>query len=439
VRLPLVVLAVVLLACGSAHAANVVHTYPPGDGKYFSGEDSFAVAGDAADDHLTATIGRDGIDLADATAPLTVSGPDTACTAMDEHRVHCGSALGADALRLDGGAGADRVTIVRSSGWTGTRVTLTGGPGDDLLTGSDGPEVFDGGPGRDAVRGMGGGDSLNEIDLPNAPSLDDGDVYDGGDGNDALMVPGAGLTADLAARTVTGPGLAVALTSVEAVATGPDSVAAGTDGVDVLSGGRLLDGRGGDDWLKWTDDDDPQMLRGGEGDDRIEYGPHDDVEGGPGDDVVRALGLGGRARAITCGPGDDVVDPYANDVAESDCEWVTNGIVRMPNQVRTIAHGTALRLTATSHRAGCGYVASASQPGVRAAITATVHVHATLRSGVPFTVTLPLRSSGRRLLRRGRLRAPRVFLTRALTCPAHGRWRADRVPGRRARLTAEHR
>jgi hypothetical protein len=58
---------------------------------------------------------------------------------------------------------------------------------------------------------------------------------------------------------------------------------------------------------------------------------------------------------------------------------------------------------------------------------------------VAFTVTLPLRSSGRRLLARGRLRAPSVFLSRALTCPAHGRWRVDRLPGRRVRLTAEHR
>jgi Ca2+-binding RTX toxin-like protein len=434
-RLLLAVLSVALLASGSAHAATVVHTYAPGDGKYFAGEDSFTVVGDDADDQLTATIGRDGIDLADTTAPLTVSGLDTICTAVDEHHVRCGNAQGANSLWIDGGAGADRLTVVRAPGWTGTNVRLNGGPGDDDLTGSDGRDVLVGGPGRDVIRGMGGDDSLNEIALESAPPLDDGDVYDGGEGTDTLTVAGTGLAADLAAGTVTGPGLTVALTSVEAVMTGPGSVAAGTDGVDVLSGGRLLDGRGGDDWIKWTTGDDGQVLRGGEGDDRIEYGPHDDVEGGPGDDVVTAMGWpGGRAHAINCGPGEDVVDPYGNDAPGPDCEWVANSVFRMANAVRAVAHGSALRLTAVSPRPGCGVVASATQPGVRAALTPEVRVHRAVRAGVPFTVTLPLRSSGRRLLAHGQLRAPRVYIGRARSCPAHGRWWIDAPPGRRLRL-----
>jgi hypothetical protein len=424
-RFLLAALAVVLLAPGLAHGATVAYTHIPSDYHYPS-DDIVDVVGDDANDRLTATIGPEGVDLADATALLTVTalpaGLPNVCAAVDEHQVHCTVGSGTSTVRLDGGAGADAITVVQAPGWTATPGQLTGGAGDDVLTGSDGTDYLDGGPGRDVVRALGGDDHLK------AENLDDGDVLDGGAGADELTVGGAGLTADLAAGGIVGAGLAATLTGVETVTVDPDSVAFGTDGPDRLGGGRLLDGRGGDDAIIGTADH-PQVLRGGEGDDIISYGPGDDVEAGPGDDILDASGLGGRAYAVNCGPGVDLVNAAGNDVAARDCEWVAGDRFRVRNAVRAAAHGTALRLTVSALRPGCGVEAHATQPGVREAITPVVHVRHPVRPGVPFTVSLPLRPNGRRLLAQGLLRAPRVVLRRPLRgCPAHGRWTAD--PGR---------
>lgn len=413
-RLPLAALALVLLAPGPAHAATVGYSHVDGN-KYTYTEDAVNVVGDAADDRLTAAIGPGGIDLEDATAPLALIGPAGPCAPVDEHRVHCAIEQVVGSLRLDGGDGADRLTVVRPPGWTATFATLSGGAGDDALTGSAAVEDLDGGPGRDVVRGLGGDDRLR------ATTPDDGDVIDGGEGFDQLEIHGAGLVVDLAAGAIAGAGGTVALPGVEAVTIDPGSSAAGTEGADVLAGGGLLDGRGGDDRITgWAPN--PQVLRGGDGDDVIDYGSHDDVEGGPGDDVVEAQGLGGRAYAIHCGAGEDVVVPYKNDVAARDCEWMATIDFRLRNDLRVVRGGSALRLTALPRRPGCGIVASAVQPGVPRAVTALARVRTTVRAGVPLTATLPLRSSGRRQLARGRLRAPRVSLQRARRCPSHGRW-----------------
>lgn len=432
-RLLLATVATVLLVSGSAHGATVAYTFIPGD-LHFSSSDIIDVVGDDADDQITAAIGPTGIDLADDTAPLTVTaapagGPPHPCAAVDEHHAHCGIAPTVS-LHLDGGAGADRLTATRAPGWTEVYVSLAGGPGDDVLTGSEGTEYLDGGPGRDVVRGLGGDDHLK------ADALEDGDVIDGGAGTDDLEVKGGGLTADLATGGIVAPGLAVTLTNVEGVSVDADSTALGTDGPDQLGGGRLLDGRGGDDEINGGFGN-RQVLRGGEGDDTIYYGRGDDVEAGPGDDVVNVLALGGGAHAINCGPGMDRVRTSGRDVAAADCEWIAGDFFLLRNRVRAAARGpaTALRLTASALRPGCGVLTYATQRGLGGPITPVVHVRHPVRPGVPFTVSLPLRPSGRRLLARGQLRAPRVVLRRPLGgCPAHGRWTADWTSGARVRL-----
>lgn len=432
-RLLLATIVALLLTSVPVRAATVTYTSVPGD-RYTSPEQVIAVAGDGADDQLTATIGPQGIDLDDATAPLvvteTTAGLRNVCAAVDEHRVHCAVDPFSSTLQLDGGLGADRLAVLRPPGATPAYVQVAGGPGDDVLTGSDGGERFDGGPGRDVVRGLGGNDELK------AATLDDGDVLDGGEGTDTLEVQGGGLVADLAAGGITGPGLAAALTSVEEASVDRGSAALGTNGPNRLrGGGRLLDGRGGDDEIDGALDA-PQVLRGGEGDDTIYYAGADDVEAGPGDDVVKRLVANGRAHAVNCGPGTDEVDPAPDDVAARDCEWVSDGRFRLGNAARVI-DGTTLRLTVSGLRPGCGVFAYATQPGVRGPITPVVRVRHRVVAGASFAVSLPLRASGRRLQARGLLRGPRIILRRPLRgCPAHGRWTGETSSGVRVRLAA---
>jgi hypothetical protein len=411
--------AVLLTPVPAAHAATVVFTHTDGNKYTFSG-DAVALTGDGAADDVTAAIGPAGIDLSDATAPLAAAGQGSACAPVDEHRVHCAIDQGVGSLTLDGGDGADRLTIVRAPGWTATGTSVSGGAGDDVLTGSDAGELLDGGTGRDVLRGMGGDDRLR------AGELQEGEVYDGGDGADELELAGVGLLVDLAAGTVGLPaGGGDTIAGVEGVTVGGGSTAFGTDGPDGLAGGGTLDGRGGDDRIaSWAPD--PQVLRGGEGDDDIEYGIHDDVDGGPGDDRLAAQQQEELpAHAIRCGPGDDEVIPSTSDVPGPDCERIDAPYFALRNDLRVVARGTALRFSAVlavPQQRGCGIVAWADAPGVRRAVTAVARRRVAVRTGARVTATMSLRPSGRRLIADGRLRAPRVYLRLARRCAARGRW-----------------
>lgn len=68
---------------------------------------------------------------------------------------------------------------------------ITGGPGDDILQGSDGPDRIEGGPGSDVLYGFGGDDRLFG-DVGNGVSALDTDVFYGGTGDDD-MIGGVGV------------------------------------------------------------------------------------------------------------------------------------------------------------------------------------------------------------------------------------------------------
>jgi hypothetical protein len=146
------------------------------------------------------------------------------------------------------GDGNDEVVVAPG---TRMRVTLYGGPGDDVLRGGDGDDLIHGEAGNDRIHGGGGQD-----------------VLAGGAGRDYID---AGAGDD----TVTG-------------GRGNDTVY-GLDGNDRISGG------GGNDYLEGGAGDD--RVDGGRGNDTISGGRGDDgVRGGPGDDRLYA------------GPGCDTVD-----------------------------------------------------------------------------------------------------------------------------------
>ena len=149
------------------------------------------------------------------------------------------------------GPGDDEVVVAPG---TRMRVTLFGGPGDDVLRGGDGDDLIHGEGGNDRLYG-GGGD----------------DVIMGGAGRDYID---------------------------------------GEGGDDTLRGGRGNDtayGLAGDDRIAGGSGND--YLEGGAGDDTIDGGPGNDaISGGAGDDDLR----GGPAHdRIYAGPGGDTVDGSA--------------------------------------------------------------------------------------------------------------------------------
>lgn len=141
-------------------------TLPPGMDAFLGDGDDVSTAnadifGGPGDDRLTGTGGFSGGPGDDV---LTGSGPffddDGATPGQDVYRGsgdefgHLYYASRANGVRVDlrpGGRSEDRISGIRH---------VTGGSGDDVLIGDDGPNGLDGGGGRDRLRGLDGDDYL---------------------------------------------------------------------------------------------------------------------------------------------------------------------------------------------------------------------------------------------------------------------------------------
>ena len=282
--------------------------------------------------------------LRDAGAAVTAG---SGCAAIDAHAVRCiqqpyvlnGVTLqllraalidagdGDDAVRTFsfsdvalGGEGADALTGLG---------TLSGGAGNDMLTGTspppvpcdkacgEPPTVLLGGPGDDILRGGAATDLLrgDGVDL-NRPDPGGGnDMIDGGGGDDTVSYAGrrTAVRVDLSGATVGGsPGERDRITGVEDVTGGDgDDVLLGDDNDNTLTGGAgndSLQGRGGGDYLQG--DVGADRLRGNGGNDIIDSDQGGDaLYGGSGDDRLWNP-VGGsllRARTVRCGSGRDLV------------------------------------------------------------------------------------------------------------------------------------
>ncbi|MDQ3741380.1 MAG: hypothetical protein M3389_10620, partial [Actinomycetota bacterium] len=262
--------------------------------------------------------------------------------------------------RLVGGSDIDRL-----NGGPGRDVLL--GEGDeDVLAGGEGDDVLDGGPGRDQLSGgrpvpfsrFDSGCFAYEFDaLPcpvdvRAEGPEGADTIRGGPDVDSLSydLRARGVDVDLLAPGGDGePGENDSVApDVEWILGSPhDDVLRGGDGPERLLGGPgrdLVAGRGGDDsvdgdalYMSRFPESDPSNaadhLDGGAGNDWVEgeAGP-DVLGGGEGDDQLRSgdstmytvdvVGLT-HDDLVGCGTGKDAV--YANpvDITSEDCEHVT--------------------------------------------------------------------------------------------------------------------
>jgi Ca2+-binding RTX toxin-like protein len=302
-RQSLLVALVLLAAPSLAQASTAEVVFPPDSGSVFS-----YIAAPGETNQVEASLLAGTVTIRDPGASITAG--DGCVVSVDAHEVTCavgihdqlGVALDdlddsftleGDAVDWDvrGGEGAD--TLVDSCptgcgflfGGPGNDTLqgrgISGGAGDDTLTGSPKGDSIGGGPGNDTLSGAGGYDML----LPAAGD----DTVDGGVGRDTVWFsarPSTGITADLSTGLATGDGTDT-LTGVESlIGSRRDDHFSGdshANSFDGQGGGDVLIGRGGADKL------DGNCCSGGN--DRLYGGPgRDRLWGGRGNDLLR----GGR-------------------------------------------------------------------------------------------------------------------------------------------------
>ncbi len=188
---------------------------------------------------------------------------------------------------LDGGDGADTIT-----GNAGDD-TITGGAGNDKIYGNDGNDIIDAGAGSDFVAAGSGNDSITAGTGDDEIFGDDGnDKIAGGSGNDKLYGNGGAdlivgddfnltlFTYDLStANTVGGTYTISAITGTGndfIVGGGSFDVLFGGDGDDFIFGGNYFSGG----TTQLIEDDDNDFMDGGRGNDQM-FG--DDANGKEGD------------------------------------------------------------------------------------------------------------------------------------------------------------
>ncbi len=238
--------------------------------------------------------------LGQTTGRLTVSNDTTTQTLASDIEVVQVTALGgtdrvnvADLtgvalteVRLNLGAGNDRLASDAGAKLGSVQLRVFGDAGNDLLVGTDSAELLNGGDGNDTLIGNDGNDTLNgdagtdSIDGGAGNDVIDGGTgiatLDGGDGNDSLT---GGVLNDV----ING--------------------GAGNDTLVGLNGNDLLNGMDGNDSLAGGSGDD--SLIGGAGDDTLDGGTDNDtINGNDGNDLIN--GFHGND-LILGGLGDDTI------------------------------------------------------------------------------------------------------------------------------------
>lgn len=222
------------------------------------------LTGTAQDDVIDGLAGNDTIDGLAGNDTLSGSAGNDTLNGGDGDDTLLGGG-GTDII--DGGAGSDTNSFADiaqdttadiaagTASYGGVNETftnienLTGGDGNDALSGDSGANTLIGGAGDDVLAGRGGTD-----------------IIDGGDGVDTNSFEGitADVTADVGAGTATYGMVNETFQNIENLTGGSgNDTLRGDGGVNVLSGGD------GDDTLIWTGGDD--VLDGGAGFDTVDY------------------------------------------------------------------------------------------------------------------------------------------------------------------------
>jgi Ca2+-binding RTX toxin-like protein len=237
---------------------------------------------------------------------------------------------------IDGGPGAD---TLRHDAFSPKPITLSGGDGDDKLTGGAGPDVLNGGAGVDEITGRDSTDQLNggpgdDKLLGDAVNVDPAaDVLDGGPGFDTVQGDWQKNTEsrDFLNVTLAGgaddgrQGEGDDLRGVEHVVTNTAGNYTGSDADDDIDINQVtisstVRGGNGNDRLDLSDADD--TIEGGAGADHIEGGyGNDTITGGPGQDQLNGDEPQGECSYIYCKPpaGNDTINARDGEVDQVDC------------------------------------------------------------------------------------------------------------------------
>ena len=160
---------------------------------------------------------------------------------------------------------------------------VTGGSGNDALTGAGSDNVLEGGPGIDTLTGQAGNDTLR-----GGPGSD---VYSGGAGSDTASYSDHGAAVNVSLDGAPGDG-------------------DGTENENLPGDVENVTGGAGNDTLRGSGA--ANVLEGGEG--------TDSFQAGAGDDQVNARDS--RSEVVVCGAGADTVSADHDDDTANDCETV---------------------------------------------------------------------------------------------------------------------
>lgn len=331
---------------------DTVTVAAPVPGAGAGGDGADRLVGGPLRDVIDGGDGKDNIDGGDGPDALTGgAGDDTLSGGDDDDSLDGGQGPGAtsDNDSLNGGDGEDTAYYRRDAavavslddmagdGQPGESdnvhsdiENLSGGNGDDSLTGNDGRNVIDGGPGADSLSGMGGNDVLIDSGQDSAADRLDGgagddtmsagrgpDTYTGGDGEDYVSdYVNRGFAVNVSLDGVADDG-----SPGEGDNVGPDvedvSGGAGNDTLVGSAADNELDGGAGDDTISGGDGNDG--LNGGAGRDVIDGGAgRDDLVGGAGADTFKTRD--GLTDRVNCGGGTDAVQGEARDDIAGNCE-----------------------------------------------------------------------------------------------------------------------
>jgi Ca2+-binding RTX toxin-like protein len=416
---------------GTAH----IHTTTISDrfGTYTESEiDYDAAPGEQNTVTVASSAAADGpvVTFTDPTAPVVAG---DSCMSAGIHEAVCTPGAGAGhitAVGVQAGDGNDSVDFSATAAQLPLERAV-GGEGADTLSAEDaGPHLFDGGPGADTLTGGSGADTLlggAGSDALHGGASDDvlngdgsgadpaADSIDGGPGSDRVSYVDrhASVTVDLEQPAAAGqPGEHDTLSSIENIEGGLGAdVLRGDDGPNQITGGGVLDGRGGDDRLFGSRG--PDRLLGGSGRDYLYgRGGGDRYSGGPGNDRLSLFDSPG-ADFPACGAGGDRVEkPTIGELVGRDCERVSLGDLAL-SAVRTV-RGSRVAMRVLLPGGGfTRYERVALYTGQRhhgryprAGLLGTIVLR--WSSGGSRRVTVPLLARGREAVRSGR--HPRVHL-----------------------------
>jgi Ca2+-binding RTX toxin-like protein len=254
------------------------------------GSSSLVVLGSGAGNPIRVSFSRGAYSVSDSTG--IDASEESGCEGGNQAATCPTGSL--DSLLVDGGAGADRVTISNSVP-ASVDVTVDGGAGDDRIVGGRGADhLRSGSGGRDTVIGRGGGDALYG-------GGNDPDRLFGGPGPDLSTLPATCRGGSLITGGSSRDNVSYALSDqnrvwVMSLKTDTAGFSRRACGSDKLVGISSLEGTKGVDIL-------------------IGDGRHNGLLGHEGADVFRAGGGkdyvdardGGRDRVVNCGPARDLL------------------------------------------------------------------------------------------------------------------------------------